>query len=387
MHHLTRLTRWAAAHLDRASKNRSLVVALTAVVLAAVAGTTLGYRSLSTTVTLSLDGRQQTVHTFSGTVGDVLREEGVDLGPHDVVLPAADQEVTDGSAISVRFGRQLTVSVDGRERTYWVTSTTVAGALGEIGREFTDADLSLSRGGLIDRSGTTLDVVTPKTVTVALAGRKPSKRTVTAATVAEALTDLGVKVGRRDIARPGLDAPLRDGDRIVFTDVRVVKRSVTGESVPFGTIRREDASAPVGDDTVVRAGRTGLRNVTYRLVYRNGQLSVRTVVRQSVLREPVDQIVRVGTKQPVATTNYAGGSTVWDRLAQCESGGNWATNTGNGYYGGLQFSLGTWQAYGGSGLPSNASRETQIAIATKVRNASGGYGAWPACAASLGLPR
>ncbi len=79
--------------------------------------------------------------------------------------------------------------------------------------------------------------------------------------------------------------------------------------------------------------------------------------------------MRVGTRE-VATTNFAGGSTVWDRLAQCESGGNWAINTGNGYYGGLQFSLGTWQAYGGSGLPSNASRETQIAIATKVRDAS-----------------
>jgi hypothetical protein len=78
---------------------------------------------------------------------------------------------------------------------------------------------------------------------------------------------------------------------------------------------------------------------------------------------------------------------VWDSLAQCESGGNWAINTGNGYYGGLQFSLGTWQAYGGTGLPSQASRETQIAIATKLRDASGGYGAWPACSAKLGLPR
>lgn len=385
VHHFTRLTRWAAARLDRASKNRSLVVALTAVVVAAVAGTTLGYRAFSTTVTLSLDGRQQTVHTFSGTVGDVLREEGVTLGPHDVVLPQTDEKVTDGSAISVRFGRQFTVSVDGKEKTYWVTSTTVAGALGEIGREFADADLSLSRGGDIDRSGATLDVVTPKTLTVAIAGRRPAERTVTAATVAEALTDLGVKVGKHDTARPGLETPIRDGDRIVFTDVRIVKRFVAGEEVPFGTIRREDASAPVGQDTVVRAGTDGLRNVTYRLVYRNGELTVRTVLRQDVLRAPVDQILRVGTKAPVA--NYAGGSTVWDRLAQCESGGNWATNTGNGYYGGLQFSLGTWQAYGGTGLPSNASRETQIAIATKLRNASGGYGAWPACAASLGLPR
>ena len=78
---------------------------------------------------------------------------------------------------------------------------------------------------------------------------------------------------------------------------------------------------------------------------------------------------------------------MWDALAQCESGGNWAINTGNGYYGGLQFNLGTWQAYGGTGLPSQASRETQIAIATKLRDASGGYGAWPGCSAKLGLPR
>ena len=77
----------------------------------------------------------------------------------------------------------------------------------------------------------------------------------------------------------------------------------------------------------------------------------------------------------------------WDAVAACESGGNWAINTGNGYYGGLQFNLGTWQAYGGTGLPSENSRETQIAVATKLRDASGGYGPWPGCASKLGLPR
>ena len=87
------------------------------------------------------------------------------------------------------------------------------------------------------------------------------------------------------------------------------------------------------------------------------------------------------------TTAQAATDEQWDNVAQCESGGNWHINSGNGYYGGLQFSIGTWRAYGGSGLPSQASRETQIAIATKVRDAAGGYGAWPACAASLGLPR
>ena len=78
----------------------------------------------------------------------------------------------------------------------------------------------------------------------------------------------------------------------------------------------------------------------------------------------------------------------WDAVAQCESSGNWAINTGNGYYGGLQFSLSTWRAYGGPGYPHQQSRETQIAIATKVRDANGGgYGSWPHCSQQLGLPQ
>jgi hypothetical protein len=77
----------------------------------------------------------------------------------------------------------------------------------------------------------------------------------------------------------------------------------------------------------------------------------------------------------------------WDRLAHCESGGNWAINTGNGYYGGLQFSLSTWRAYGGAGYPHQQSREYQISIAEKLRAATGGYGSWPHCSQSLGLPQ
>ena len=77
-------------------------------------------------------------------------------------------------------------------------------------------------------------------------------------------------------------------------------------------------------------------------------------------------------------------ASTWDSLAQCESGGNWGINTGNGYAGGLQFSPGTWAAYGGTGSAANASREQQIAVAERVQ-AGQGWGAWPACAAKLGL--
>ena len=102
----------------------------------------------------------------------------------------------------------------------------------------------------------------------------------------------------------------------------------------------------------VRAGDDGVRDVTYQLTYRNGELvAPRSSPPEVLERSPVDAIVKVGTKED-ATANFAAGSTVWDALAQCESGGNWAINTGNGYYGGLQFNLGTWQAYGGTGLPA-----------------------------------
>jgi resuscitation-promoting factor RpfE len=78
------------------------------------------------------------------------------------------------------------------------------------------------------------------------------------------------------------------------------------------------------------------------------------------------------------TANAASGN--WDAVAQCESGGNWGINTGNGYYGGLQFSQSTWEAYGGTGIASNASREEQIRVAENVL-AGQGIGAWPTCGA------
>lgn len=74
----------------------------------------------------------------------------------------------------------------------------------------------------------------------------------------------------------------------------------------------------------------------------------------------------------------------WDALAQCEASGNWGANTGNGYYGGLQFTQQTWNAYGGQGNPANASREQQIAVAERVAVGQGVSNAWPACSRKLG---
>jgi hypothetical protein len=91
----------------------------------------------------------------------------------------------------------------------------------------------------------------------------------------------------------------------------------------------------------------------------------------------------------MASTAQAASGTTWDRLARCESGGNWSINTGNGYYGGLQFSPSTWRGFGGGQYASSAhraSRAEQIAVAERVLS-SQGWGAWPACSRKLGLTR
>jgi hypothetical protein len=89
------------------------------------------------------------------------------------------------------------------------------------------------------------------------------------------------------------------------------------------------------------------------------------------------------TAAPAPAPAVANGS-VWDALARCESGGDWAINSGNGYYGGLQFNLQSWHAMGGAGYPNQASREQQIAVGERLRAAQG-WGAWPSCSRQLGL--
>ena len=92
----------------------------------------------------------------------------------------------------------------------------------------------------------------------------------------------------------------------------------------------------------------------------------------------------VATLAAPATSANAAPLEAWDALAQCESGGNWSINTGNGYHGGLQFSQSSWNAAGGSGSPAAASKAEQIRVAENLLQMQG-WGAWPSCTAQLGL--
>lgn len=153
------------------------------------------------------------------------------------------------------------------------------------------------------------------------------------------------------------------------------------------TIQRlYDANTDIQDPDLIFPGQQ------FRVPDPNEQLAHREMPANAVATQAAnaETSAAVSTKRTTSTPRTTAASVsdggVWDRLAACESGGNWSINTGNGYYGGLQFTQSTWNAYGGQAYAARAdlaSRDAQIAVASKVQ-AGQGWGAWPACSYKAG---
>ena len=355
--------------LTRIASKKPLIAGLIAFIAVSLLGTTSAYLTLTKPVTLIIDGQDSQIRTMGKTVGEVLDGEGVSTTERDQVTPSLDSPVSGGSSITVDYLRPVTVEVDGTPQTHWTTAREVSGVLDQIDVDTRGSTLSVSRGASISRSGMTLSIVTPKQVTLKVANQPAQKLDVALETVGDLLADADVAVDEDDLVSPAVDTTLRNGHKVVVTKRATVTKQVTDEVVPSPVNKREDANLDAGTNKTITKGTNGLADVTYEVKYRNGKVVKKTVVNKKVTKPPTPTVLVVGTRT----------SGAWDRIAKCESGGNWSINTGNGYYGGLQFSLGTWRANGGTGMPHQASREEQIRIAERVRAASGGYGAWPHC--------
>lgn len=135
------------------------------------------------------------------------------------------------------------------------------------------------------------------------------------------------------------------------------------------------AAAAQSDDTIAVAAEAGVDPVQLAGAVNTTGMDARTY------------LVLAGELAPAASPPAAPATPaydIWDRMADCEAHGNWTANTGNGFYGGLQFTLDSWRRAGGTGRPDYASRATQIAVADHWR-ALVGWGAWPYCSRRLGL--
>ncbi|MFE6521507.1 ubiquitin-like domain-containing protein [Streptomyces sp. NPDC057794] len=351
-----------------------------ALVVAFLAGGTTAFVAKDKAVELTVDGKARTLHTFADDVTELLAEEGVELGAHDVVAPGPGTELSSGDEIAVHYARPVRLTLDGHRRQVWTTARTVEGALRQLGVRQEGAYVSTARSRRIGREGLALDVRTERTVTVMADGRARTVRT-NAATVREAVEEAGITLRGQDTTSVPQGSFPRDGQTVTVLRITGGKE-VREELIPFQVRRTDDPGLFRGTEVVERAGEPGLRRITYALRTVNGVKQKPRRVGTEVVREPRAQLVRVGTRPRPASVQGAD-HLDWQGLAACESGGRPDAVDPSGTYGGLyQFDTRTWQALGGRGRPQDAPAAEQTYRAKKlyVRR---GASPWPHCGGRL----
>lgn len=351
------------------------IITAVALGVALAAGGTTTAAALHKDVRLTVDGQPVTAGAFAVTVADVLNANGITLGPQDTVSPTLDTAIHDGEAINVNYAKPVTMTLNGQQRTFVTAAATVAEALETQNiANLSTAWTSVPPATALPREGLALQVSTPKKISLSIGGAKPQLVTTSANTVADLLASRGVTADSDDLVSPQPGAYLSDGEKIVLDRVEVASKTVT-EGVAFQVTKKTNATLWAGESRTVIAGKNGRATRTYQITMINGKVSKKVVLDEVVLAKPQPATVEVGTK---TSSNGVGinlaRAGMWDRIARCESGGNWKINTGNGYYGGLQFNLASWRANGGrdfAAYPHQASRAEQITVANRYYSKAG----------------
>jgi uncharacterized protein YabE (DUF348 family) len=350
-----------------------------AVVVTLVAGV-LGLRRLAdsgTAVEVRVDGRRVSVASDAPSVRRLLADQGIRLGEFDRVVPAPSAALRDDLTVTVLRAFPVTRDLDGaRERVF----TTYASPLDFVRHEVAAEGIVIRSAPKRLRAESTIILRTPHTGQLDVDGTVVDFD-IPALDVDELLVQYSVELGAEDYVIDGAgravdrNATLVDGVR--YSVVRV-GREVERVEEPYWVPdeRRPDPTMAVGESRLDLGG-PGVMSVAYEIVRRNGDEVERTTLSRvpMVLARP--NVTYFGTKA----------DPMWDRIAQCETGGNWAFQ-GPIYSGGLGFYNGTWDGWGGREFATNAglaTREEQIIVAERVR-ASVGISGW-GCAHTLGYVR
>ena len=278
---------------------RSVKYGLYGAVLAGLVGGTVAWGSVDKTVNLVVDGQTTALHTTASRVSDVLGDAGYHLGVHDLVAPSPNVAVHDGSKVVYKRGRLLHLDVNGVRKDVWTTAPTVSDALLQLG--YSTADFtSVSRAKRLALGATDITVRTPRLVTVVHDG-KTQQVTTTQATVGLLLSDLGIPFSSQDRLSAAPDSVLKENEKIVLGRVKHATVTKT-TSLPYRTKKTSDPTLDKGTTRVVTSGQDGTARITYSVVYVDGVVVGRTLIKTVVISAPTTQEMNVGTKPATPVT-------------------------------------------------------------------------------------
>jgi len=348
--------------------------------------------------TVTIDGQERELWTTATTVDAALADLG--RNPSDFQLSAdrSRQIPLTGLAVTAETLHTVTLA-DRKAKQAKITSSaeTVSELLAQQGIHVSKNDRVSPALTSALADGTAVVVRTLPKVTIVVAKNKPTSSYSELKTVADLLRAKGISLGKLDEVSPGLSTKVTDGLTVKITRITQVTRSKTVTLPQPADQTVSDDTMLVGESSVVTDGRAGEQRITYRITVTNGVEGKPVESRRTTITAPQAKVIHVGTKEPepepepeptptpttsssapsseaAAPAPSGGWSVNWDAIAECESGQNWSINTGNGYYGGLQFDIGTWLSNGGGAYApraDQASRDQQIAIAERVYAARG----------------
>jgi uncharacterized protein YabE (DUF348 family) len=278
---------------------KSAKLGLYGLVLAGMVGGTAAWATTDKAVAVTVDGQARTVHTRAGTVGGALKSAHISIGAHDVLAPASSTSLHDGTKIVVLRGRQLHLDVDGKHVDVWTTAPTVAQALRELGYG-TGETVSVSRSTRLPLTPTQITLLTPKAITIH-ADHRVLEVITTDKTAAQALAAAGLRLGAHDRLSVKPASALRDSEVITLQRVRLATKTST-KVVPYATKSTHDSSRYVGTTVVITLGHKGMEKVTWQLVYVDGKLAGKRLVRTVIAHKAINQVQQVGTKKPTPVT-------------------------------------------------------------------------------------
>lgn len=320
-------------------------------------------------VIISHDGVEQTVPSREPTVGTLLAKLHITLGQGDVVEPSLTAHINQDK-FRINIYRAVPVKiVDGGQQTFTFSAATTPRAIAK------QAGFSLYAEDLLTTSptsnfiseqaiGETVTIKRSVPIGLILYGTPIAARTHSD-TVGQMLAEKHIVLRKGDTVQPDRNTPISANQQI-FVLHAGTKIATSTQPIPAPVQTINDPNLTVGTSAVRQQGAAGVLLITYEVDEKTG---AQTPLQSVQLQPPVPEIVARGTAPVPVSSNLSN----WlYKLRQCESGGNYADNTGNGYYGAYQFSATTWHRIGYSGLPSDAPPSVQDQAIVKNTNLSSG---------------
>lgn len=335
-------------------------------------------------VHLYFDGQEKTIASSAKTIGEALEGSGILLNQNDKTEPSADTIISETDfKVNVYRARPVTV-VDGPNN-YTITTAertprAIAEKAGFKPRAEDGFEFERSEDPYNGTPGTRMYIKRSKEITFELYGTASKLRTKEL-TVRALLESKNIELEEKDEVNVPLETRIKSGMKVSIA--RVDKKVKTIEEViDFPVEEIQDANQPAGYRLVKTPGKNGKKLVTYEITERNGEIDKKKSIKEVITQQPVKEVVVVGAKSVIGTN-----AELLLKLRTCETGGNYKTNTGNGYYGAYQFSAATWRAMGTSySFAHLAPPAVQDDAALRLAKRSGFHSQFPGCSQKLGLP-